>query len=80
MEAITGAGKLCKNDVNKQILLTTTSNMSDKDATKIKYNTLLEEYRTKILEEKLGDAWDNMADLEETSVSKLNYFFVDFTH
>lgn len=37
--------------------------MSDK--TQIKFNTLLEEYRTQILEEKLRDAWDNMTDLGE---------------
>lgn len=54
--------------------------MSDKAATKIKFNTLLEECRTQILEETLGDAWNNVTDLEETSVSNLISFFVDFTH
>ena len=52
--------------------------MSDKP--QIKFNTLLEEYRTQILEEKLRDAWDNMTDLEKTSVSRMNNFFVDFTY
>ena len=52
--------------------------MSDK--TQIKFNTLLEEYRTQILEEKLRDAWENMTDLEKTSVSRMNNFFVDFTY
>ena len=59
-------------------MLNITSTMSDK--TPIKFNTLLEEYRTQILEEKLRDAWDNMTDLEKTSVSRMNYFFVDFTY
>ena len=74
LEDITEAGKLCKSDVNKQILLNITSTMSDKAATQIKFNTLLEEYRTQIFEEKLRDAWDNINDLEKTSVSKLNNF------
>jgi hypothetical protein len=41
--------KLGDDDVNKQILLNITSTLSDKDATQVKFNELLEEYRTQIL-------------------------------
>jgi hypothetical protein len=47
--------KLGDDDVNKQILLNITSTLSDKDATQVKFNELLEEYRTQILQEKLGN-------------------------
>ena len=48
--------------------------MSDKDATQVKFNELLEEYRTQILQEKLGNAWNDMSELEQLSISKLNIF------
>jgi hypothetical protein len=44
--------KLGDDDVNKQILLNITSTLSDKDATQVKFNELLEEYRTQILTRK----------------------------
>jgi hypothetical protein len=52
--------------------------LSDKDATQVKFNELLEEYRTQILQEKLGNAWNDMSELEQLSVSKLNNLFVDY--
>ena len=55
-----------------------TSTLSDKDATQVKFNELLEEYRTQILQEKLGNAWNDMSELEQLSVSKLNNLFVDY--
>jgi hypothetical protein len=51
--------KLGDDDVNKQILLNIISTLSDKDATQVKFNELLEEYRTQILQEKLGNAWND---------------------
>ena len=54
------------------------STLSDKDATQVKFNELLEEYRTQILQEKLGNAWNDMSELEQLSISKLNNFFVDY--
>jgi hypothetical protein len=45
--------------INK-ILLNITSTLSDKDATQVKFNELLEDYRTQILKEKLGNAWNDM--------------------
>ena len=62
--------KLGDDDVNKQILLNITSTLSDKDATQVKFNELLEEYRTQILQGKLGNAWNDMSELEQN--------FVDF--
>jgi hypothetical protein len=70
--------KLGDDDVNKQILLNIISTLSDKDATQVKFNELLEEYRTEILQEKLGNAWNDMSELEQLSISKLNNFFVDY--
>ena len=70
--------KLGDDDVNKQILLNITSTFSDKDATQVKFNELLEEYRTQILQEKLGNAWNDMSELEQLSISKLNNLFVDY--
>ena len=55
-----------------------TSTLSDKDATQVKFNELLEEYRTQILQEKLGNAWNDMSELEQLSVSKSNNLFVDY--
>jgi hypothetical protein len=52
--------------------------LSDKDATQVKFNELLEEYRTQILQEKLGNAWNDMSELEQLSVSKSNNLFVDY--
>jgi hypothetical protein len=58
--------------------LNITSTLSDKDATQVKFNELLEEYRTQILQEKLGNAWNDMSELEQLSISKLNNLFVDY--
>jgi hypothetical protein len=58
--------------------LNITSTLSDKDATQVKFNELLEEYRTQILQEKLGNAWNDMSELEQLSVSKSNNLFVDY--
>ena len=62
------------DDVIKQILLNIISTLSDKVATQVKFNELLEEYRTQILQEKLGNAWNDMSELEQLSISKLNIF------
>ena len=34
--------------------------------------------RTQILQEKLGNAWNDMTELEQLSISKLNPFCVDY--
>jgi hypothetical protein len=70
--------KLCDDDVNKQLLLNIISTMSNKAATQVKFNELLEEYRTQILQEKLGNAWNDMSELEQLSISKSNKLFVDY--
>ena len=75
LEDISEASKLCDNDINKKILLNISSTMSDRAATQVKFNELLEDYRTEILQEKLEDAWNNMNELEQKSLSKLNNFF-----
>ena len=42
--------------------------MSDKAVTQVKFNDLLEEYRPQILQEKLGNAWNDMSELEQLSI------------
>lgn len=64
-----------ENVVSKEILINISSTMSDRAATQIKFNQLLEEFRTQILTEKLGAAWGEMTDSEQSSISKLNNFF-----
>ena len=51
------------------------SAISDRASTHIKFNELLEEYRTEILQDQLGDAWGQMSDIERSSVTKLNTSF-----
>jgi hypothetical protein len=48
--------------------------MSDRAATQMKFNSLLEEYSTNILKEELRDKWEEMSDVEKLSISKLNNF------
>lgn len=60
----------------KQILLNITSTMSDRAATQLKFNELLEEYRTHILKEEFEEQWDEMSYAEKSSVCTLNTFSV----
>ena len=49
------------NTLSKTILMNIVSTMSDRAATQIKFNELLEEYRKNILKETMGDSWDIMS-------------------
>jgi hypothetical protein len=49
--------------------------MSDRAATQLKFNELLEEYRTHILKEEFEEQWDEMSDAEKSSICTLNNFF-----
>lgn len=60
----------------KQILLNITSTMSDRAVTQLKFNELLEEYRTHILKEEFEEQWDEMSYAEKSSVCTLNTFSV----
>jgi hypothetical protein len=59
------------------VVLIQRSTLSDKDTTQVKFNELLEEYRTQILQEKLGNAWNDMSELEQLSILKLKNLFVE---
>ncbi|KAJ8321396.1 hypothetical protein KUTeg_001052 [Tegillarca granosa] len=64
-----------ENVVSKTILLNIMSTMSDRAATQQKFNNLLEEYRKIMIMENLGEAWFEMTEDEQMSISKLNNFF-----
>ena len=49
--------------------------MSDRASTQLKFNELLEEYRTHVLKETMGEAWDGMSSVEQLAFSKLCNFF-----
>ena len=53
------------NLTRKQILLIITSTMSDRATTQLKFNELLEEYRTHILKEEFEEQWAEMSDAEK---------------
>jgi hypothetical protein len=53
------------NLTRKQILLNITSTMSDRATTQLKFNELLEEYRTHILKEEFEEQWAEMSDAEK---------------
>ena len=57
------------NLARKKSLLNITSIMSDRAATQVKFNNLLEEYRTHILKEQFAEKWDDMSDAEKSSIS-----------
>ena len=71
---IDSVGKNSDNLGSQQILLNIVSTMSDRAATQMKFNSLLEEYKTNILKEELRDKWEEMSDVEKLSISKLNNF------
>ena len=50
--------------------------MSDRAATQKKFNELLEEYRRLVMMEDLGQAWIEMSEAEQLSISKISNFFV----
>ena len=75
LDDISDSSKFSNNDSGKKILLNIVSTMSDRASTQIKFNELLEDYRTTILKEHLSDSWDAMNDAEKSSVTKLNNFF-----
>jgi hypothetical protein len=62
--------------VSKEILLNISSTMSDRASTQLKFNELLEEFRGKILQEKMADAWEQLSASEQQSLSRLCNFFV----
>ncbi|WAQ95042.1 SPIN3-like protein [Mya arenaria] len=61
--------------VSREILKNISSTMSDRASTQMKFNQLLEEFRTDVLKEDLGEEWDNMSEEEQLSISKLCNFF-----
>jgi hypothetical protein len=71
---IDSVSKNSDNLGSKQISLNIVSTMSDRAATQMKFNSLLEEYSTNILKEELRDKWEEMSDVEKLSISKLNNF------
>ncbi|WAQ97233.1 hypothetical protein MAR_029923 [Mya arenaria] len=67
--------ELSENPASIQILKNISSTMSDRASTQIKFNQLLEDFRTDVLKEDLGDEWENMTNEEQLSISKLCNIF-----
>lgn len=75
LEDIDSTSRLSNNTASKKILLNIVSLMSDRAATQMKFNNMLEDYRQDVLKESIGNAWNEMTEAEQLSVSKLNNFF-----
>ena len=60
---------------SEEIMLNITSTMSDRAATQIKFNTLLEEFRTDIVVNQIGESWDTFSDVQRSQLTKLCNFF-----
>ncbi|XP_071149165.1 uncharacterized protein [Mytilus edulis] len=72
---IDDASERSDNEVSKEILLNISSTMSDRAATQLKFNELLEEFRTSVLKEKMVDTWETLSLNEQETISKLSNFF-----
>ena len=62
------------SDISKKILLNITTTMSDRASTQIKFNDLLEEYRTEILPQTVEN-YQQLSEAERLSLGKLCNFF-----
>lgn len=65
---------ISQSDTAKKILSKITSTMSDRAATQIKFNTLLEEYRQSVLPD-VVDNYEHLTEDERRSMGKLCNFF-----
>ena len=72
---IDDAAKVTGNKTSRQILTNIVSTMTDRAATEKKFSSLIETYRSDILREMYGDAWPQLREVEQLSLSKLNNFF-----
>jgi len=66
------------NLASQNILYNIRNTMSDRAATEIKFNKLLESYREEILPHIVRD-WNDIHDEDQKVISRLNNFFVDYT-
>ena len=63
------------NEISQKILTNIVSTMSDRAATQMKFNDLLENYRLNILKENIGESWEELTSDEQLACSKLCNFF-----
>ena len=75
LDDINNVSRCSENEVSQKILLNIVSTMSDRAATQKKFNELLEEYRRLVMMEDLGQAWIEMSEAEQLSISKISNFF-----
>ena len=68
-------GNTSENQASKTILKNIASTMSDRASTQVKFNELLEVFRTEVFKEELGEQWDAMTEDEQMSISHLCNFF-----
>ena len=73
LQDIENVSILSKSEVSKEILLNIKSTMSDRAATQIKFNTLLEEYRREVLPQTVEN-YEQLTEDERRSLGTLCFF------
>lgn len=63
------------NKRSEEIMVNIASTMSDRAATQVKFNELLEEFRTDIVIGRIGEAWESFNDIQKSQLTKLCNFF-----
>ena len=63
------------NETSKQILLNISCTMSDRAATQIKFNELLQDFRKEVVTELYGNKWVELPEKEQYSLYRLCNFF-----
>jgi hypothetical protein len=69
-------GHNCDDEKRKSIILNISSTMSDRAATQVKFNDILQSYRTDILKEQMGENCHLLNDGDQKSLTSLNNFFL----
>ena len=64
-----------KNEVSQNLLYHLRNTMSDRAATEIKFNELLESYRAEILPQQVVGKWQEIPESLQTELIRLNNFF-----
>jgi hypothetical protein len=68
-----------ENKKSEEILLNITSTLSDRSATQIKSNQLLEDFRSKIVIGQIGEAWNTFSESQRSCLTKMCIFFATCT-
>lgn len=72
---IDDASERSDNEISKEILINISSTMLDRATTQVKFNELLEEFRTSVLKEKMVDTRETLSLNEQEAIYILSHFF-----